>query len=177
MLQKLDTPKYVIQSSDITRDRETRQVKISLDGKKRTDTGGLPSHLTIAKNAYVRLTSNIDVTDGLANGVRGIIQKIVTNEDGAVNTILVKFDNEGIGQKAKASSPTIEHMEMPYQFIDMEYHSSIEILPYFAVNFLSCCHGQVQSILSKDLQLTKLLSTCQRYLLQDKHMWPSAEFT
>ena len=175
MLQKLDTPKYVIQSSDITRDREMRQVKISLDGKKRTDTGGLPSHLTIAENAYVRLTSNIYVTDGLANGVRGIIQKIVTNEDGAVNTILVKFDNEGIGQKAKASSPTIEHMEMPYQFIDMEYHSSIEILPYFAVNFLSCCHGQVQSILSKDLQLAKLLSTCQRYLLQDKHMWPSAE--
>ena len=73
MLQKLDTPKYVIQSSDITRDRETRQVKISLDSKKRTDTGGLPSHLTIAENAYVRLTSNIDVTDGLANGVRGII--------------------------------------------------------------------------------------------------------
>ena len=105
MLQKLDTPKYVIQSSDITRDRDTRQVKISLDGKKCTDTGGLPSHLTIAENAYVRLTSNIDVTDGLANGVRGIIQKIIINEDGAVNTILVKFDNKGIGQKAKTSSP------------------------------------------------------------------------
>ena len=105
MLQKLDTPKYVIQSSDITRDRDTRQVKISLDGKKCTDTGGLPSHLTIAENAYVRLTSNIDVTDGLANGVRGIIQKIITNEDGSVNIILVKFDNEGIGQKAKAASP------------------------------------------------------------------------
>ena len=73
--------------------------------KKHTDTGGLPSHLTIAENAYVRLTSNIDVTDGLANGVRGIIQKIIINEDGAVNTILVKFDNVGIGQKAKASSP------------------------------------------------------------------------
>ena len=45
------------------------------------------------------------MTDGLANGVRGIIQKIIINEDGVVNTILVKFDNEGIGQKAKASSP------------------------------------------------------------------------
>ena len=105
MLQKLDTPKYVILSSDITRDRETRQVKISLDSKKRTDTGGLPSHLTIAENAYVRLTSNIDVTDGLANGVRGIIQKIIINGDGTVNTVLVKFDNKGIGQKTKASSP------------------------------------------------------------------------
>ena len=105
MLQKLDTPKYVIQSSYITRDRDTRQVKISLDGKKCMDTGGLPSHLTIAENAYVRLTSNINVTDGLANGVRGIIQKIIINEDGAVNIILVKFDNKGIGQKAKTSSP------------------------------------------------------------------------
>ena len=105
MLQKLDTAKYVIQSSDITRDRETRQVKISLDSKKRTDTGGLPSYLTIAENTYVRLTSNIDVTDGLANGVRGIIQKIIINEDGTVNTVLVKFDNKRIGQKAKASSP------------------------------------------------------------------------
>ena len=46
---------------------------------------GLPSHLTIAENAYVRLTSNINVTDGLANGVRGIIQKIIVNEGGAVN--------------------------------------------------------------------------------------------
>ena len=105
MLHKLDTPKYVIHSSDITRDRETRQVNISLDGKKRTDPGGLPSHLTIAENAYVRLTSNIDVTEGLANRVRRIIQKIIVNKDGTVNTILVKFDNEGIGQKAKASSP------------------------------------------------------------------------
>ena len=69
------------------------------------DTGGLPSHLTITENAYVKFTSNIDVTDGLAKGVRGIIQKIIINEDGAVNTILVKFDNVGIGQKAKASSP------------------------------------------------------------------------
>ena len=69
------------------------------------DTGGLPSHLTIAENVYVRLTSNINVTDGLANGVRGIIHKIIINEDGTVNTVLVKFDNKGIGQKAKASSP------------------------------------------------------------------------
>ena len=45
------------------------------------------------------------MTDGLANGVRGIIQKMITNEDGSVNIILVKFDNEGIGQKAKAASP------------------------------------------------------------------------
>ena len=77
---------------------------------------------------------------------------------------------EELDKKQKHQAHTTEHITMPYQFIDMAYHSSIEILPYFAVNFLSSCHGQVQSILSKDLQLTKLLSTCQKYLLQDKHM-------
>ena len=73
-------------------------------------------------------------------------------------------------RKQRQQAHTTEHIEMPHLFIDMEYHSSIEILPYFAVNSLSYCRGQVQSILSKDLQLTKLLSTCQKYLLQDKHM-------
>ena len=51
----------------------------------------------------------------------------------------------------------------PWTIID--YHmDSIEILPYIAVNFLLCCHGQVPLIQSKDLRLTKLLLICQRYL-------------
>ena len=60
-------------------------------------------------------------------------------------------------RKRKHQAHATEHMEMPYQFIDMEYHSSIEILPFFAVNFLSCCHGQVQSILSKGLTVDKIV--------------------
>ena len=80
MLQKLTTHKYIIKSSDITKDRNTCQVEISLEGKKRTDTGGLSSTLTVAENALVRLTSNIDVADGLANGLRGIITGIITND-------------------------------------------------------------------------------------------------
>ena len=104
MLQKLTTHKYIIKSSDITKDRNTRQVEISLEGKKRTDTGGLSSTLTVAENAFVRLTSNIDVADGLANGVRGIITGIITNDQQSVTTILVRFDDKTVGEKAKSSS-------------------------------------------------------------------------
>ena len=104
MLQKLTTHKYVIKSSDITKDRNTCQVEISLEGKKRTDTGGLSSILTVAENAFVRLTSNIDVADGLANGVRGIITGIITNDQQSVTTILVHFDDKTVGEKAKSSS-------------------------------------------------------------------------
>ena len=104
MLQKLTTFKHIIQSSDITKDRNTHQVEVSLEGKKRTDTGGLSGTLTVAENAFVRLTSNIDVADGLANGIRGIIKSIVTNNQGCVTAILVKFDDKKVGEKAKASS-------------------------------------------------------------------------
>ena len=104
MLHKLTTHKYIIKSSDITKDRNTSQVQVSLEGKKRTDTGGLSGTLTVAENAFVRLTSNIDVADGLANGVRGIIKSIVTNDQGSITAILVQFDDKTVGEKAKGSS-------------------------------------------------------------------------
>ena len=104
MLQKLMTCKHIIRSSDITKDRNTGQVKISLDGKKRTDTGGLSGTLTVAENAFIRLTSNIDVADGLVNGVRGIIKSIITNDEQSVTAILVQFDDKNVGKKAKSSS-------------------------------------------------------------------------
>ena len=104
MLQKLTTQKYIIKSSDMTKDRNTAQLNFSFEGKKRADTGGLPGTLTVAENAFVRLTSNIDVADGLANGVRGIITHIITDDQGCVAAILVKFDDKKVGQKAKGSS-------------------------------------------------------------------------
>ena len=104
MLQKLTTCKLIIRSSDITKDRNTGQVEISLEGKKRTDTGGLSGTLTVAENAFIRLTSNINVTHGLANGVRGIIKSIMTNDDQSVTAILVQFDDKNVGKKAKSSS-------------------------------------------------------------------------
>ena len=100
MLQKLNTSKYTIKSSDITKDRDIRQVNLSLEGKKRAETGGLRSILTVAENAFIRLTYNIDVTDGLANRVRGVTKKLIT-EEGSVSVILVKFDDETVREKAK----------------------------------------------------------------------------
>ena len=104
MLDKLHTNKYSIKSSDITKDSHTRQLTINLEGKKRRDTGGLESNLVIAEKAIVRLTCNIDVADGLVNGVRGIILKIITTQNGIVELICVKFEDESIGSRAKSSN-------------------------------------------------------------------------
>ena len=79
-------------------------MNLSLEGKKRAETVGLTSNLTVTENAFVRLTSNIDVTDGLVNGVRGIIQKLITNDEQSISVILVKFDDKTVGEKAKVLS-------------------------------------------------------------------------
>ena len=104
MLDKLHTKKYSIKSSDITKESHTRQLTINLEGKKWRDKGGLESNLVIAEKAIVRLTCNIDVADRLVNGVRGVIQKIITTQNGTVELILVKFEDESIGNGAKPSN-------------------------------------------------------------------------
>ena len=51
------------------------------------------------------LTTNIDVSDGLVNGVRGEVIHISTTADRIVTHILVRFDNPRVGLKAIQSSP------------------------------------------------------------------------
>ena len=146
-------------------------MNLSLEGKKRAQIGGLTTNLTVAENAFIRLTSNIDVTEGLANGVRGIIQKLVTNHEGSISVILVKFDDETVGEKAKVLSqykeqypdavPIFRH-GIPFQ------HKNVTI---FHSQFPLIMHGQVLFIQCKDSQWTKLLLTSPKYLLQARHMW------
>ena len=159
----------------MTKDRNTAQVNISLEGKKRAETGGLAGTLTIAENAFVRLTSNIDVPDGLANGVRGIITRIMTNDQGCVTAILVKFDDRKVGDKAKGSSQYKSQYLDAVPIYRQEYLSSTKTLPYSAANSHLYYLGQVLSTRFKVSPLTELLSIYQKYLLQDKLMWHSAE--
>ena len=51
------------------------------------------------------LTANVDVSDGLVNGARGVVVHIVTNTNSEVASILVKFDNGRVGLKAIQTSP------------------------------------------------------------------------
>ena len=50
-------------------------------GQTTSCTGGLPTTLTIAKGAKVMLTVNVDVSDGLVNGARGIVASVMQQSE------------------------------------------------------------------------------------------------
>ena len=51
------------------------------------------------------LTTNVDASDGLVNGARGVVVHVVTNNDRDVTTVLVSFGNERVGIKSIQSRP------------------------------------------------------------------------
>lgn len=68
---------------------------------KPSDTGNLKQTLKIKVGARVVLTQNLDVSDGLTNGVYGTIRGIEqTREDGEARVVFVQFDHPRVGEKA-----------------------------------------------------------------------------
>lgn len=52
--------------------------------------------LKLAVGARVMLTVNVNVADGLVNGARGEVVRVITNNN-EVSTELVKFDSDQVG--------------------------------------------------------------------------------
>lgn len=68
-----------------------------------SDCAGLCHLISTAVGAKVMLTVNLDVADGLVNGVcRHIVG--IKSTSGSTDVILLKFDNERVGQKAASQS-------------------------------------------------------------------------
>lgn len=108
MIATLNEHIVTIKAHDIVRDKPVQQITGKLqeriEGLNRRNTGNLATYLQLCKGAIVKLTSNIDVSDGLCNGARGMIEHFVMVHN-EVQAVLVKFEHPNIGSKAKASSP------------------------------------------------------------------------
>ncbi|XP_078691416.1 uncharacterized protein LOC144921886 isoform X1 [Branchiostoma floridae x Branchiostoma belcheri] len=93
---------YNIRAIDRKKDLGTGLVDIVFSSKP-SDTGGLRELVSVAVGARVMVTLNIDVSDGLSNGVFGTVAGI-DNAGKDVRTIMVRFDNENVGRQAVANS-------------------------------------------------------------------------
>ena len=77
---------------------------------------GLPRTLELGKDARVMLLRNLDVSDGLVNGVFGRVQDFVKVND-RVTTVHVKFDNEKVGKNRKLNNGAVP-IEMTEETLD-----------------------------------------------------------
>ena len=70
--------------------------------KKPHETGNLRKVLQLKVGAKIRLTTNIDVSDGLTNGAMGSVSLIIIDKHKQkIQAIIVQFYNETIGEGAK----------------------------------------------------------------------------
>ena len=119
-INSLDTEKYTVKALDVDQ-MGGRIIKIHETPHKTTrkDDTSLASSLKLAVGARAMLIANVDVSDGLCNGVSGIIKAIeFGNSQNMPSVVYVKFDSDRIGNKARSS-----------QFIPPEYSGCVPITP------------------------------------------------
>ena len=97
--------KVVIHAADILHARGGISKKRNTPAPK-NNTMLRPS-VTLASNARVMLTTNLDVADGLCNGVMGTVKRIVgtLNEFGQPQGVWVHFDNSRVGANSRRLCP------------------------------------------------------------------------
>lgn len=105
MLHSLGCKIEVIQAVDITSaSNGTLKKLIKPYANARTT---LPEEINIAVGALVMLTTNIDVSDGLVNGVTGKVTGIIhgNQPNGQPEAVGILFDNATVGAKYKRKYP------------------------------------------------------------------------
>ena len=101
MLNMLPGQEFIIPAIDGKRDVSTNLAKVQFSDKKQQDTDNLRMSSSPKVGAWVMITKNINVSDGLTNDAIGTVTDIVLNTTTTiVKAILVKFDYESIGQEA-----------------------------------------------------------------------------
>ena len=123
-LDSLPGTMYSHAAIDKTKDQNTNLTNITFSEKPR-ETGNLLTTLHIKVDAWVMLSNNIDVGDGLTNGAMEMVMGIVFKQNNILHAIFVKFDNYKIGCDAKCNSK--------YKHIDTDSVPIVKIEVSFSV--------------------------------------------
>ncbi|KAK3100323.1 hypothetical protein FSP39_018128 [Pinctada imbricata] len=130
----------------------------------------MPSILLLAPGARVMLTRNINVADGLANGVIGTVNEIVTTNGSAssqqqVKLIRVIFDDERVGKES--GKKVNDKIVVDIQRVEDEPTKSCVIRHQFPLKLAwACTAHKVQGMTCKEIvvNLDKVFSPGQAYV-------------
>ena len=103
MLQSLPGPIMMNIAWDTKKDNFTRIADVEIP-KKPHETGNLRKVLQLKVGAKVRLTTNINVNDGLMNGAMGSVSNMIIDKQKQKNSGCIQFDNETIREDMSKTS-------------------------------------------------------------------------
>ena len=107
LVQLLKTcPEHVeIEAQDTGHNRKTGKLELKHGHHTNIYQTCLAERLVLGENARVMLTKNIDVTDGLVNGVCGTVRHIVISQgERFPQTVYVHFDDDRVGAQRRKDS-------------------------------------------------------------------------
>ena len=133
MLDRINSERYIHLAVDSAKDTGTNLANVNISDNPR-DTGNLRKVLIVKVGARVMLTTNVDVIDGLTNGVMGTVTNVVPcTTPHKIRAVLVKFDNDRVGSNAKQVSM--------YKHIDKNSVPIEEVQTNFSIGGHSTCQA------------------------------------
>ncbi len=108
-------PEYVeIDAQDFIHNNKTGKLELKNGHHSKTYNTYLDETLLLGKGARVMLCKNVDVMDGLVNGVCGTVTDIVfpNNDNKFPQTVYIKFDDNQVGAQRRKCSAYTAAVEM-----------------------------------------------------------------
>ena len=119
-LNTLTDELYSNKAINVAKDKNTNLANIPFPTNP-PKTGNIVELFNVKFGAWVMLTTNINVGDGLTNGAMGTVSAVILNRNKRIHAVLVVFDSEKIGVYAKGNSQYkhIDSCAVPVQRIEI----------------------------------------------------------
>ncbi|XP_035258455.1 uncharacterized protein LOC118219420 [Anguilla anguilla] len=171
MLHKMCPHTTSIEAQDFDRDAKTGRLKRKMTHHLKVYNTCLVNTLHLGIHARVMLLKNIDVSDGLANGVFGTVSDISYNDDDTFpSRIYVTFDDEKVGQMARNKKPSSKpglEKATPIEPEEDKITNSGGVRRQFALKLAwACTVHKVQGLTVEKavVSLNKMFSSGQAYV-------------